>query len=269
MKRTLVLFSIIVSALFLYGLDAKPNDMPTPTPVPIEHELIDVGDEVLSIKPLNRMIVLDPGHGPYVNQDTEPIAPGSTTMKRKYGVGAAGVETKQLERELNLTVAFMLRDLLEAAGYSVVLTRLDHVSISSNIDRVNLANELNADLMLRIHADSHHDQSLHGASMLVPGAVGYAVDHVDLSRHYGTIILNRLVDHVQMKHRGVITRTDQTGFNWAKVPIMTIEMGFLSNPDEDRLLAMPEYQEKLAYGLFLGIQACFEEEITHILNEAS
>ena len=62
-----------------------------------------------------------------------------------------------------------------------------------------------------------------------------------------------------MANRGVITRTDQTGFNWSKVPIMTVEMGFLSNPDEDRLLSTAEYQEKLAYALYLGIVNCFKK----------
>jgi len=63
-----------------------------------------------------------------------------------------------------------------------------------------------------------------------------------------------------MDNRGLITRIDQTGFNWSKVPIMTVEMGFLSNPEEDRLLSTKAYQEKIAYGLYLGITQCFETE---------
>ena len=63
-----------------------------------------------------------------------------------------------------------------------------------------------------------------------------------------------------MKNRGVITRTDQTGFNWSKVPIMTVELGFLSNPDEDRLLSSSDYQTKLAQALHKGIAKCFSQE---------
>ncbi len=260
MKRILALLLTMVSVLFIFGIDFSAQAESKPhvgEPIDLTEEVIDVQEPVLQV---SRIIVLDPGHGPYVNQDIEPIAPGSTTMKRKYGVGAAGVTTHQLERELNLNVALMLRDHLEDAGYTVVLTRLDHETIASNIDRANIANELKADLMLRIHADSHHNQNIQGASMLVPAAIGYVVDQVDVSRHYGTIILSHLIEHVQMKDRGVITRYDQTGFNWSQVPIMTVEMGFLSNPDEDRLLAQADYQAQIAFGLFLGIEACFEEE---------
>lgn len=181
-------------------------------------------------------------------------------MKRKYGVGATGVVTGTLEREINLNVSLMLRDLLENDGYTVIMTRTDHETISSNIDRANLANDNNADLMLRIHSDSYKDSNIKGASMLVPGKVGYAVDIVDISRTYGEIILNTLTEEVGMKNRGVITRTDQTGFNWSKVPIMTVELGFLSNPDEDRLLSSSDYQTKLAQALHKGIAKCFSQE---------
>lgn len=87
-------------------------------------------------------------------------------------------------------------------------------------------------------------------------------DIVDISNEYGKIILDTLVSEVGMSNRGVITRTDQTGFNWSKIPIMTVEMGFMSNPDEDQLLSTTEYQEKLANALYLGIDRCFSESNT-------
>ncbi len=216
--------------------------------------------EINPVETKAHVIVIDPGHGPWVNLDMEPIAPGSEVMKRKYGVGTTGVVTGTLEREINLNVSLMLRDLLEADGFRVIMTRTDHETISSNIDRANLANDNNADMMLRIHSDSFKDSNVHGASMLVPGSVGYAVDIVDISRIYGEIILKTLTEEIGMKNRGVITRTDQTGFNWSKVPIMTVELGFLSNPDEDRLLSSSDYQTKLAHALYKGIVKCFSQE---------
>lgn len=229
----------------------KPIEKNTPTVVEADMPPVET---------MSTVIVIDPGHGPWVNLDMEPIAPGSDVMKRKYGVGATGVVTGTLEREINLNVSLMLRDLLENDGYTVIMTRTDHETISSNIDRANLANDNNADLVLRIHSDSYKDSNIKGASMLVPGKVGYAVDIVDISRTYGEIILNTLTEEVGMKNRGVITRTDQTGFNWSKVPIMTVELGFLSNPDEDRLLSSSDYQTKLAQALYKGIAKCFSQE---------
>lgn len=205
------------------------------------------------------VIVIDPGHGPWVNLDEEPIAPGSSVTKRKYGIGAAGVITGTLEREINLNISLKVRDLLTQAGYTVIMTRVTHTEILSNIDRVNLANEAHADLMVRVHSDSYKDSSVQGASVLYPGKIGYAVDIADQSKAYAQIILDTLLKEVGMPRHGMYERTDQTGFNWSKVPIVTVEMGFLSNPDEDKLLSTHEYQMTLAQALFDGIQNCFED----------
>ena len=250
------LFILVLILFFIslqwYDLNSKTNII-LPTEEPNIEEPI-VQEEV------KYTIVIDPGHGPKVNSDMEPISPDSTIMKRKYGTGTVGNITGTMEREINLNVSLMLRDLLEKDGFIVIMTRTNHEVILSNIDRVNLANDNNADLMIRIHNDSHTNTEIHGASMLVPGDVGYASEIMDISRQYGEIILSTLVSEVGMANRGVITRTDQTGFNWSKVPVMTVEMGFLSNPDEDKLLSTPEYQEKLAYALYLGIINCFKNK---------
>ena len=89
--------------------------------------------------------------------------------------------------------------------------------------------------------------------MLVPAPVGYAENIAEISRTYGEVILNNLVSTVGMYNRGVIERSDLTGFNWSKVPVVLIEMGFLSNPEEDNLLNSDSYQDKLAQGLCNGI----------------
>lgn len=252
-KIFLVIFILSVLSFGFLELNSKNTIDNSTNEIPIKEIELPIIKKPITI-------VIDPGHGPWVNKDMEPIAPESTQMKRKYGVGASGISTGSLEREINLNVSLMLRDLLEEDGFIVIMTRTNHEVISSNIDRANLANDNNADMMIRIHADSYSDSSLNGASMLIPDYVGYAIDIVDESREYGEIILNTLVDEVGMFNRGLITRNDQTGFNWSKVPIMTVEMGFLSNPDEDKLLSTPAYQEKIAIGLYLGIIKCFESE---------
>ena len=259
MIKIIILIILILSAISLGFLELNSKNI---IDININNTIIKTPIKEIDIPEIKKSItiVIDPGHGPWVNKDMEPIAPDSTQMKRKYGVGTTGIVTGSLEREINLNVSLMLRDLLEKDGYIVIMTRTNHGVISSNIDRANLANDNNADMMIRIHADSFNDSSLHGASMLVPGEVGYAVDIVDESILYGEIILNTLVEEVGMANRGLIERTDQTGFNWSKVPIMTVEMGFLSNPDEDKLLSTNDYQEKIAYGLYLGITKCFKSE---------
>jgi N-acetylmuramoyl-L-alanine amidase len=61
-----------------------------------------------------------------------------------------------------------------------------------------------------------------------------------------------------MDNNGIVVRDDQTGFNWSRIPIMTIEMGFLSNPHEEALLATDAYQKELALALYKGIDAIFK-----------
>ena len=74
-----------------------------------------------------------------------------------------------------------------------------------------------------------------------------------ISKQYGQTILNDLVVEGGMYNRGVIERDDLTGFNWSKVPVVLVEMGFMSNPQEDKLLNDENYQNKLSQGLCNGI----------------
>lgn len=258
MTRKLYHFTLILCLLNLILFNFKT----TLLPLLASQEAIDILKPDFTLPPVEDepiVIVLDPGHGPWVDRSMEPIAPGSSETKRMYGVGAAGNFTGTLEREINLNVALRLRDLLVEDGFTVIMTRTDHTTISSNIDRANLANENKADMMLRIHSDSTDNPSVEGASMLIPDKVGYVIPMVEISRQYGSLILDTLINEVGMHRHGLFTRDDQTGFNWSKVPIMTVELGFLSNEKEDRLLSTLDYQEKLAMALFHGIQACFNE----------
>lgn len=253
-KKIIIGLSIIglVSFFFMIPKSSKAIDVnPSPTPAT---------EETTSKPIVSKIIVIDPGHGPLVNDDVEPVAPNSDVMKRKYGMGAVGNYTGTLEREINLDVSLQLEALLIEKGYNVIMTRLDQTTILSNIDRVNIANDANADLMIRIHSDSSVDTSVEGASVLVPGAVGYAIPIMDISRDYAEIVLTTLLDEVGMKQHGegVFERTDQTGFNWSKVPIFTLEMGFLSNENEDHLLSTKEYRTTLAQAIAKGIDACFQ-----------
>ncbi|MBE6066091.1 MAG: N-acetylmuramoyl-L-alanine amidase [Clostridium lundense] len=202
----------------------------------------------------SKVIVIDAGHGGKATSEKEPIAPGSTVMKAKDVAGATGVSTGTPEYVVNLNVAVKLKNYLSKAGYKVIMTRTSNDQTMGNIARAEVGNKNNADLVIRIHADSFTSPSASGASMLVPGSVGYSKDISAISKKYGEIIFNTLVNQVGMKSKGIITRTDLTGFNWSKVPVILIEMGFLSSPDEDKLLSSDSYQNQIAEGLFKGIQ---------------
>jgi N-acetylmuramoyl-L-alanine amidase len=214
------------------------------------------GSTTVSQRPLaGKIVVIDPGHQQNQNSDQEPVAPNSSVKKAKVTSGTAGVTTGTAEYIITLDVGLKLRDLLVSQGATVVMTRDRHDVDVSNVERAKIGNDANADLAVRLHADGSADSSVKGISMLVPSAdyVGQAL--ADTSAEAGSLVLSAVISRTGAKNRGVVKRDDMTGFNWSTVPCILIEMGFMSNADEDRLLNSPEYQDKLAHGLYDGIAA--------------
>jgi N-acetylmuramoyl-L-alanine amidase len=198
--------------------------------------------------------VIDPGHDAKANLELEPIGPGSSQMKIKDGGGATGVVTGQREPVFNLAVALRLRTLLENAGVTIVMTRTKTAGVSmGNVARARIANRAGADLFLRIHADGSTDRSVHGTHTLVPARRrGWTDDIYGVSRRAGRLVQAALVKRLGSADRGLNERSDITGFNWANVPSILVEVGYLTNPAEDRRLASASYRRKTARGLCEG-----------------
>lgn len=204
----------------------------------------------------NKIIVIDPGHANRSNLEKEPLAPGSSEMKIKDGGGAQGVATGTPEYRVNMNVAVNLKAILENKGYTVVMTKTQDSQSLGNVERANIWNSANASLVIRIHTDSSTNSTVKGASMLVPSPINDNTRSIyAASKSYGTTVLNTLIKEVGMTNRGVTEHNDMTGFNWSKVPVILVEMGFLSNADEDRLLSSQAYEDKLAGALADGIEA--------------
>jgi N-acetylmuramoyl-L-alanine amidase len=200
------------------------------------------------------VIVIDPGHDLRGNPATEPIGPGSSTRKIKDGGGTHGVVSGLTEAELNLKVALRLRSLLEAAGVPVVMTRTRTAGTSvGNVARARIANEAGAALFLRIHADGSTDPSARGTHTLYPALRrGWTDDVYPASKRAATLVQSEVVRALGFPDRGLQERSDFTGFNWADTPVILVEMGFMTNPTEDRLLATDAYQRRAAVGLCRG-----------------
>ena len=185
--------------------------------------------------------MIDPGHDARANLATEPIGPGSTTRKIKDGGGTHGVVTGVKEPELTLAVSLRLRRLLRAAGVRVVMTRTSTSGASmGNIARARIANAFGAALFLRVHADGASSASARGSHILTPALRrGWTDDIYRSSRRAATLVQAELVRALGFPDRGIQERSDFTGFNWADVPAILVEMGFMTNPSEDRALARP------------------------------
>jgi len=200
-----------------------------------------------------KTVVIDPGHGAGGNREQEKQSPDTSVMKIKDPGGAQGISTGVPEYVVNMRISLKLKTLLEQNNINVIMTKTEPNVNPGNIQRAETGNLNHADLSIRIHCDSSEGQSAHGASMLVPAAIGYAKDISSISREYGQTILDNLIADVGMYNNGVVERSDLTGFNWSKVPVVLIEMGFMSNSKEDNLLNDETYEDKLSNGLCHGI----------------
>ena len=131
------------------GVSPAPDVSPSPEPtaMPRLHGL---------------KIGIDPGHQAKANREFEPVAPGSDETKYKVSSGTAGVSTGVAEYIVNLDIALQLRDALEALGCTVYMTRDVHEIDISNLERAMMMNELNVDLVLRLHCDGADDESANG-----------------------------------------------------------------------------------------------------------
>ena len=206
-------------------------------------------------KPTNKsVIVIDPGHQTRGNSEKEPIGPGASETKAKVTGGATGVSTGQTEYNLNLKVALKLRDALVAKGYTVIMTRTTNDVNISNSERAKIANEAGAAVFIRIHANSVDSSSVKGVlTMCQTSSNVYNGDLASESYKLSKAVLNNFVEETGAVNKGV-TRTDtMSGINWCTVPTTIVEMGFLSNPEEDELMATDEYQDKMVAGMVNGI----------------
>lgn len=204
------------------------------------------------------VIGIDPGHQNKGDSAKEPNAPGSAVMKAAVASGTTGRFSKVPEHQVTLAVGLLLRDMLEEAGATVIMTReTGNVNIS-NVQRAMLLNEAKVDLAVRIHCDGADSSDVRGASMLVP-AGDYVRGIEEASYKAGSIVMDSFVAITGAKNRGLSKRDDQTGFNWSTVPVITIEMGFMSNEQEDAKLVSEDYQRLCAQGLYEGIAQWHEQ----------
>ena len=199
-------------------------------------------------------IGIDPGHQRKQNSELEAVAPGSGEMKKKVSSGTAGVKTRVAEYEVNLDVAFQLRDALEQLGCTVYMTRESHDVDISNQERAIMMNDLGVDLVLRLHCNGSVNEKTNGIGLYVnkTGAIA------EVSNAAAEAILPAMTASTGARSCGIFKRDSYTGLNWSTVPCILVEMGYMSNREEDVKLNDPEYQQKLVEGMVNGICAWFE-----------
>lgn len=176
-------------------------------------------------------------------------------MKLKDTSGSVGLISKKNEYEIAMDVTLKLKEILEKDGYTVVLTKDNVETPLSSIERAEIGNRENANLMIRIHCDSFSNSNAKGASMLVPKQRGYITKEIsEKSIEYGKNIIEEYTKKTGLNNRGLQYRSDLTGFNWSKIPVVLLELGFISNPEEDKFLSSEENINTIAEGIKDGIE---------------
>lgn len=287
---------ISVSAAPSADVSSEPSAVSTPSPTPVKTTPPDVaptpGETVSSTpkatqpqeptqepsqkpskqpaekpsqggQPLSGVTIgLDAGHQSHANSDKEPVSPGSADMKSKVSSGTQGRFTRVPEYKVNLQVALKLKDKLEALGAAVIMTRETNDVDISNAERAKMMNDSNVDCWLRIHANGNDNPDVYGMFMLVPkdGCLDTSDSAVqEASVSLGKTLLKDAVASSGAKDLGLQPRGDQSGFNWSKLPVCNIEMGYMTNENEDNLLVSDDYQESIADGLAQGFVDYFSK----------
>lgn len=201
---------------------------------------------VKTTRPQNLTVVIDAGHG-------------------GIDSGAMGKTSSVKESEINLSVSNKLKNLFESAGISVVMTRSSSLGLYGVLSqgfkkrdlsrRVEIINGADADLFISIHMNEYRDDSRRGAQVFYKNDVK--------SKNLAKLLQTEL-DKIDTDPRdGIILSGDYYLLNQSKIPSVICECGFLSNPQDERLLITENYQDMIAHSIYLGACAYFYENASN------
>jgi len=196
---------------------------------------IHTSSQVVTAK--KKVIVIDAGHG--------GIDPGKI-----------GIHGEQ-EKEINLKIAEFLKTFLELDGYEVVMTRTEdgglydentsNKKVQDMKRRIEVIEEADPILVVSIHQNSYPDPAIKGAQVF------YYTSSVE-GKQLAKRLQERLVKGLDpQNHRQAKANDSYYLLKKTACPIVIVECGFLSNPQEEALLTDSVYQERVAWNIFMGI----------------
>jgi len=199
--------------------------------------------ETGSLPTTTKVIVIDPGHGGY-----DPGRPGFSGKD---------------EKDINLAISLYLREYLEQSGSIVIMIREKDISLyeddgsgrrKKTIDmakRKDIIKKNEPHALVSIHVNSFYQSRYHGAQTF------YSLDNEE-SKQLATIIQEELIRVLGNDNkRQPQGKDDIFIIKGLDIPTVLIECGFLSNPQEEQKLNDPQYQQKVAWSIYVGLQRYF------------
>lgn len=189
-----------------------------------------------------KTVVLDPGHG-----GNDPGKVGANSVK---------------EKDVNLQIAMKTKKLLENEGVRVIMTRDKDQDLAGDSDhnrkvqdmkaRVKLINDAMPALTVSIHQNSYQDPSVKGAQV-------FYYSHSKEAERAAEILKQALLTVEESGTREKKAADSYYLLKKTEVPVVIVECGFLSNPEEAKRLADSAYQKELAKAVAKGILTCLNE----------
>lgn len=228
-----------------------PTPTETPTPTPTVGPMATGGHK----------IALDPGQQKSQMTEEEPVGPGASATTAKMSYGATSVTTGKREYEWSMEFTKRLKAELENRGYEVVLTREENDVKISNAERAQIANENEAEIYLSIQADAASNKDAKGIYTQIPSQSNAFVGslHEDCKR-LAKAIQNNLIAETGAKDRGVQENDKVAAINYSEAPAAVLQLGFMSNQEEDANLWSEEYQDKMIQAICDGIDTYFQSQ---------